>query len=144
MDIKTVKKVRLLANYILLTFEKYTKDDQDKEMKEGKIISHGIDTLKEFQRVVAVGPVVRGISENDIVKVNPKRYAVMKHQEGSLKDNVITDNPVLTYNFPVVEINGVPYMKLTDSDIDYVVEEYDSGSDIIQSPTIITKPDLIV
>ena len=78
--------------------------------------------VKEYQKVVAVGPQVRGIEVGDIVFINPKRYAVMKHEEGELKDGVIKDNPVVSYNFEILEIDGVPHLLLFDNDIKYVAD----------------------
>ena len=88
--------------------------------------------VKEYQRVVAVGPQVRGIEVGDIVFINPKRYAVMKHEEGELKDN-----PVVTYNFEVLEIDGVPHLLLFDNDIKYVadIEEFEENPSIVTEVT---------
>ena len=66
---------------------------------------------------------VRGIQVGDIVCINPRRYAVKKYQEGSLKDGIIKENEVLRYNFNVVELNHVPHLLLVDQDIDFVIEE---------------------
>ena len=63
---------------------------------------------------------VRGIEVGDTVFINPKRYAVKKHQEGTLKDGIITDNPVIGYNFTVINIEDKPYLYLQDNDIEYV------------------------
>ena len=84
---------------------------------------------------------VRGIEVGDTVFINPKRYAVMKHKSGSLQDGVIKDNPVIGYNFDIVEIDGVDHLYLQDSDIKFVaeVEEFD------ESPTIYTEqPKILV
>ena len=115
-----IKKIRPMSNYLVTTKDVYT----DKDIrKESGIIVKLSGSLKEYQKVIAVGPVVRGIKEGDIVCINPKRYAKYKHEAGSLKDGVITDNPVLTYNFNIVELDHVPHLLLTDQDIDFVVEE---------------------
>ena len=80
---------------------------------------------------------VRDIKPGDTVFINPKRYAVMKHKEGTLKDGVITDNPVIGYNFDIVDIDGESYLYLQDSDIKYIaeVEEFE------ENPLIITEKD---
>lgn len=140
-----IKKVRPMANYLITTKEEYTED----ELKVGNFISRVVNTMKEFQTVVAVGPMVRGIQVGDLVCINPKRYAVLKHKEGSLKDGVITDNPVTTYRFNVIELDHVPHLLLTDQDISYVVEEWEEKvqkSNIFITPEtkIIAPPDKII
>lgn len=92
--------------------------------------------LKEYQTVLAVGSSVRDIKVGDIVCVNPTRFAVRKHQAGTLKDGIVTDNPVTTYNFDVVEMDGKQCLLLQDRDIDFIIEEWeevpDKSSPIIQ------------
>lgn len=90
-------------------------------------------TVKEYQTVVAVGPIVKGIEIGDVVYINPKRYAVMQHKEGTMQDNVIKDNPVVGYKFDIVEIDGVPHLYLADNDIKFVaeIEEFDENPSIV-------------
>ena len=117
-----IKKLRPLFTKILVTMNKYEADQ-----KSGKLIDTTklAGTVKDYQTVVAVGQNSAGIKEGDVVVINPKRYAVMKHKEGSLQDGVITDNPVIGYNFPVIEVNGVDHMLLDTQDIEYVIEEFE-------------------
>lgn len=82
-------------------------------------------SIKMYQKVLAVGPSVSGIKEGDLVCINPMRYAVRQHKEGSLKDGVITDNPVLTYNFRILEIDGQDCLYLQNNDIEFVIEEFE-------------------
>lgn len=97
--------------------------------------------LKEFQTVLAVGTTVRDIKVGDVVCVNPKRFSVVKHNEGTLKDNVVTDNPVIKYNFDVIELDGKSCLLLQDRDIDFIVEDYEELPD--PEPSSIIKPDPI-
>lgn len=92
--------------------------------------------LKEYQTVLAVGSSVRDIKVGDIVCVNPARFAVRKHQAGTLKDGIVTDNPVTTYNFDVVEMDGKQCLLLQDRDIDFIIEEYEEVPDPTPSPVI--------
>ena len=127
-----IKAIRPMANYLVTTKDEYTAADN-----VGKsIVTKFEGTLKEYQKVVAVGPMVRGIQVGDIVCINPKRYAKYKHQPGSLKDGVITDNPVISYNFNVIELNHVPHLLLTDQDIDFVIEDYEE-----ETPSNIVVPE---
>lgn len=135
-----IKKVRPMFNQVICTMEKYS----DEEIKTGSIIDvHKVNNpIKEYQTVVCVGPMVRNIKEGDLVMINPKRYSRMKHQEGSLKDGIVTDNPVISYNFNVIKLNNIDYLLLTDQDIDFVIEEYEEEKP--QSDLIIPKNDIIV
>ena len=128
-----------MANYLVTTKEVY---------KENKVIN-GVVTptmgnLKEYQKVVAVGPVVRGINVGDLVSVNPRRYAVMKYKEGSLKDGIISENPVKHYNFNVIELDHVQHLLLTDQDIDFVIEEFEEEKDEATPKVIVPKTNIIV
>lgn len=95
--------------------------------------------LKEYQTVLAVGSSVRDIKVGDLVCVNPTRFAVKKHQAGSLKDGVVCDNPVTTYNFDVVEMDNKQCLLLQDRDIDFIIEDFEEIPD--QTPSMIIQPD---
>lgn len=125
-----IKKVKPLFTSLIVTAEVYTEADF-----EGALISKNLNSLKEYQRVVAVGPLVRDIKEGDMVVINPSAYAVKKHLPGSLKDGVIEDNPVVTYNFKQVEIEGVKHLLLQDRDIEYVVEDYKEVKESVKIST---------
>ena len=118
-----IKKIKPMFNQVICTMNKYSDD----ELKEGNIIDyHKVQNpIKEYQTVVATGPMVRDIKVGDLVAVNPKRYSRMQHKEGSLKDGVIGDNPVVSYNFNVIELDHVQYLLLLDQDIDFIIEEYE-------------------
>lgn len=132
-----IKKIKPLFTSIITTMEKYEND----------VITNGglIDTskqqggLKEYQTVLAVGTTVRDIKVGDVVCINPSRFAVKKHQPGSLKDGVIVDNPTISYNFDVVEMDGKQCLLLQDRDIDFIIEEYEEVPD--PTPSKIIKPE---
>ena len=122
MDIK-IKKITPMFNSIVTTMEVYEGEvTTESGLIDGQKTSGG---LKEYQRVVSVGSMVKGLKEGDFVCINPARYAVKKHKEGSMKDGVISDNPVLTYNFNVINLDGVNHLLLSDSDVSFVIEEYE-------------------
>lgn len=137
-----IKKIRPMFNQVITTMEKYS----DEELKVGSIIdvSKVNNPIKEYQKVVAVGPMVRNIEVGDVVMINPKRYGKMLHKEGSLKDGVIEDNPVVSYNFNVIELDHQPYLLLLDQDIDFIIEEYEEVEDSPQSDIIVPNNDIIV
>ena len=137
--ITTIKKVKPMFNGLITTMNKY---GSEVKARGSNLIDAGkANTVKEYQTVIAIGPMVRGIEVGDTVFINPKRYAVMKHKPGSLQDGVIKDNPVIGYNFDIVEIDGVEHLYLQDSDIKFVaeIEEFD------ENPTIYTEqPKILV
>lgn len=120
-----IKKIKPMFTKIVTTMDKY-----DKDQKVGNLIdTHKVSgTVKEIQRVIAVGNNSAGIKEGDMVLINPTRYAVMKHEKGSLKDGVITDNPVIGYNLPVIELNNIPHLLLDTQDVDYIIEEWEEDT----------------
>ena len=65
----------------------------------------------------------------DLVCINPQRFAVKKHEAGSLKDGIIGDNPVITYNFDTIQINGEQCLLLQDRDVDFIIEDYEEVTD---------------
>ena len=134
-----IKKIKPMFNGLITTMNRY---EQDVKVKGTDLIdSSKSNAVKEYQTVIAVGPMVRGIEVGDTVFINPNRYAVMKHKAGSLQDGVIKDNPVIGYNFDIVEIEGVNHLYLQDSDIKFVaeIEEFN------ENPPIYTeKPEIIV
>ena len=109
-----------MFNRILVTADKYEED-----VKQGGVVVVTAGTLKEYQKVISIGDTVRGIKEGDFVLINPARYAVKKHKEGSLKDGIISDNPVISYNFNFINVNGTVCILLYDQDVDYVIQEYE-------------------
>lgn len=118
-----IKKIQPMYTKILTTMCKYEED----EMTAGGLIdsSKTQGTLKEYQTVVAVGNSVRNVKVGDLVCVNPERYAVKKHEAGSLKDGVITDNPVIKYNFNIMELEGVPHLLLDENDVSFIITDYE-------------------
>ena len=97
-----IKKIRPMFNQVITTMDKYS----DEELNDGEIIDvHKVNNpIKEYQKVIAKGPMVKNIEVGDLVMVNPKRYGKMLHKEGSLKDGVITDNPVVSYNLMLLSL----------------------------------------
>lgn len=117
-----IKKIKPMFTTVITTMNKYEKK---------QIITPVLDvtklpgTVKEYQTVLAVGSTVRGVKVGDIVLINPIRYAVKKHQAGTLKDGVITDNPTVAYNIPTIELDGIECLKIQDADIEAIIEEYE-------------------
>ena len=134
-----IKKIKPLNNYLVVTGEKYQED-----MRENGIITANKGDLKLYQTVLAVGEVIRGIKEGDQVMIDPSRYAVMKYDPNSVK-NDMDMNKIVKWNLPWVTLddeNGKPMdcLLLTDRDIQFVFEGEEKNESII----VPDKPKLIV
>ena len=137
-----VKKIKPLFTSVVTTMDRYT---EDVTLESGLIdTTKQQGGIKEYQTVVAVGGSVRDIKVGDLGCINPIRYAVKKHQEGSLKDGVITDNPVIRFDFPTIEMNGKQYLYLQDRDIDFVIEEFEEVSELSPQPLILPEDKKII
>lgn len=118
-----IKKIKPLFTSIVTTMDTY---DSDSITSEGIIdVSKQEGGIKEYQKVLAVGSAVRDISVGDIVSINPTRFAVKEHKAGTLKDGIIKDNPVIKYNFDILEIDGSYCLFLQDRDINFIIEDYE-------------------
>lgn len=128
-----------MFNNIVTTMDVYEEDQLD----SGIIKSNKTKgSLKEYQTVLAVGPNVLSIKVGDIVAINPSRYTVMKHNDGSLQDGVIKDNMTIGYKFKTINLDGKECLFLYDQDVDYIIEEFEEIED---KPTTIkvVKPKII-
>lgn len=136
-----IKKIKPMFTSLITTMDKYEQDVTTGGLINVTKMQGG---LKEYQTVLAVGGSVRDIKVGDLVCINPARFAVRKHQAGSLKDGVISDNPVTTYNFDVVEMDGKQCLLLQDRDIDFIIEEFEEVPDPAPSTIIQPEKKLIV
>lgn len=132
-----LKKIRVPFNQVLTT-----KDVYDEDVYENGMIVRTRGTVKEYQKVLAVGNTVRVCEVGDVVMINPTRYAKMKHQEGTLKDGVVSDNPVIAYNIPVIRLNDQDCLLIFDTDVQFIMDEYEETSEppqlyVAPAPTII-------
>lgn len=129
-----INKIKPMFTALITTMDKYETDAYNASgIIEANKQQGG---LKEYQKVLAVGDAVRGIKEGDLVCINPTRFGVKKHREGTLKDGVIEDNPIITYNFDVVEVGGKQCLLLQDRDIEFIIEEWEEVADPTPSPII--------
>jgi hypothetical protein len=118
-----IKKIKPMFTTIVTTMDKYKGD----VISESGLInaSKQSGSVKEYQTVVAIGSAVRDINVGDVVCINPERYAVKKHKEGSMNDGIISDNPTISINFDIVELDGKPHLLLQDRDITFILEEFE-------------------
>lgn len=123
-----VKKVKPLFTGIITTARVYSEDIKT----DAGIVLGGTKmagSMNPYQYVVAVGPMVTGIKEGDVVCINFKRYLVPTHLPGKIENNIQKDNMVGSYEIPMITIDGIDYLFLQNNDIEYVVEEYDGIED---------------
>ena len=136
-----IKKVKPLFNMIITTMDLYEED----QLVNGIIdATKQSGTLKEYQRVIAVGDTVRNIHEGDLVNINPKRYAQVKHKKGSLNDGIVQDNPVVSYNFNMIEVDGKQLLVLYDQDINFIIEDSEEVEDPTPSALIHPNNNIII
>ena len=136
-----IKKIKPMFNQVITTMDKYS----DEDAKIGSLIDVAKvkNPIKEYQKVIAVGPMVKNVNVGDIVMINPRRYEVKKYEDGSIKNNIVAQNEIIKYNFNVIELNHVPHLLLSDNDIDFVIEEYEEEK-TTQSDIIVPNNDLIL
>ena len=139
MSTLKIKKIKPMFNRVLTTCDLYTED----LMTDGIIDSTKVEgAIKEYQTVIACGPTVKCVKPGDVVVINPTRYQVMKHKEGTLNDGVIQDNAVLSYNFPIMVVNEAPCLYIYDSDIEFAIKEFemvDEAAEIVEE----TAPEIV-
>lgn len=140
-----IKKIKPMFTMLVTTMNKYG----EIKTQSGIIDTSKSNMLKEYQTVVAIGSTVKDIKVGDVVWINPTRFAVKKHKEGSLKDGIIEDNVITGYNFDIITVDGKDHLLLQDRDIDFIIEEFEEDveeetsvheSSIIHPP----KPSIIL
>ena len=115
-----------MFNMVITTKNKY----RDVITNSGLIDATRTNRLKEYQTVVSVGPMVKGIKPGDIVFIDPRRYAVVTHKDG-LKDldkNIVKDDMHMQLNIPSIDVYDQPdgssreLLVIFDNDIQFVAE----------------------
>lgn len=115
-----IKKIKPLFTNIVTTAKRYVGD----QTESGLVLPGKMDgTMNRYQTVVAAGPMASGLKEGDIVCLNFSRYMRTRHVPGKLEDNVVTDDMSCVYEIPVVEVDGQECLLVSNSDVEYVVEE---------------------
>lgn len=117
-----IKKIRPMFTAIVTTCDVFTEDDVKNSLIDAESI---IGQPKPYQKVVAVGSSVGNINIGDMVVVDFSRYAKKKFKEGSLKDGVIQENPIESYAYNTITLDGVEHLYLQVNDIVFVIEDYE-------------------
>lgn len=147
--IAKIKGIRPLFNQLIVSKNAYTME----EAMQGGVYTGVANKLKEYQKVLAIGPAVKGIQVGDYVFINPARYAVIEHKQGGkdIEKNIIKDNMHATVNIPTYTIyeddgrgNEISYqvMVIFDNDVSLCavdIEEFNETPIIAPADGII-KP----
>ena len=135
-----INKIKPVFNKIVTTCDVYQMGKST-----GGIIIKTDGTIKEYQRVEAVGSTVRDIKVGDIVMINPKRYLVAKHNDkpDSVK-NVNGDEVTFSVDFPILEYGGKKHLLIYDQDIDYIIDGEEVEDEQIKSSLILPNNKIIV
>lgn len=135
-----INKIKPVFNKIVTTCDVYQMGKST-----GGIIIKTDGTIKEYQRVEAVGSTVRDIKVGDIVMINPKRYLVAKHNDkpDSVK-NVNGDEVTFSVDFPILEYGGKKHLLIYDQDIDYIIDGEEVEDEQTKSSLILPNNKIIV
>ena len=134
-----IKKIKPLYTNILTTGDRYEED-----MRSNGIITANKGDLKLYQKVLAVGSMIREIEVGDTVMIDPTNYAKMMYDKNSIQ-NDMDNNKRIKWDFPWVSIddeegNPVDCLLLNDRDIRFVFE----GEEVNESLIIPDKPKIII
>lgn len=94
-----ITKINPVATRMLVTGEVYSEDMYN----EHGIIENKKGDMKEYQTVIAVGPMVRDIKIGDKVMLNMMHFAVMQYDPNSIKKDMGMQK-IKGYQFPKIEL----------------------------------------
>ena len=94
-----ITKINPVATRMLVTGEVYSEDMYN----EHGIIESKKGDMKEYQTVIAVGPMVREIKVGDTVMLNMMHFAVMQYDSNSIKKDMGMQK-IKGYQFPKIEL----------------------------------------
>lgn len=128
------RKIRPTTNHIVTTMDKYEEDDSKLVLDVKELAG----TVKDTQKVVAIGPLVRDIKVGDYVRICPDRYIKVKH---TLAEELNEKEMQVSINFPIVDLEDGRYLFLYESDVDYIIEEFapETTEKILYTPPTIIK-----
>ena len=128
------RKIRPTTNHIVTTMDRYEEDDSKLVLDVKELAG----TVKDTQRVVAIGPLVRDIKVGDYVRICPDRYIKVKH---TLAEELNEKEMEIKINFPIVDLEDGRYLFLYESDVDYIIEEFapETTEKILYTPPTIIK-----
>ena len=117
MNLIDIKKITPSYNFIQVT--------ADRDTEVSGILRDPECPYSTVQKIVAVGPMVKNYKVGDLVMLNLTRYRKTSIPKDSLKEDMNGVTEIVKYTMPVIELDKNEYMLLTDSDIDFTIDEYD-------------------
>ena len=130
-----IKSIKPMHTKLVTTAERYEENDT-----ASGLILKTAGSVKEYQKVIAVGSMVRDIKVGDIVMINPTKYMKKQFNDNSLREDFV-DNPVVSVNIPTVEMDGKSYFILdSGTDIDYIIDDYEDIPEPQPSAILQPKP----
>lgn len=130
-----IKNIKPLFTSIVTTADKY---------KQSETLGSGIiyDTnksegsLKEYQKVIAIGSAVRETKVGDLILINPTRYMKKdKMTADSLREEFM--EPTYSIEFPTVELDGKTHLMIQEADVAYIITDYEELEVTEPDPSII-------
>lgn len=123
-----IKKIKPLFDTVITTAKRY---EHSITSDSGLILSTSRmeGSMNDFQTVVAVGEQCRGVQPGDVVHINFMSYARAEHKSAGIgADNIEKDKVEISYQIPMVEVDGMQCLYLKYRDLEYVAEvEVDEG-----------------
>ena len=133
-----VKEIIPLFNQVVTTMDKY----KEVMTNSGIFDATRTNRLKEYQTVIAVGPMVKGIKPGDVVFINPRRYMQIDHRNGrtDLEKNIIQDEMHAYVSIPQYQLYDRPdgscrnVLMIFDNDVIFVArgEEFDETNGLFK------------
>ena len=115
-----IKSIKPLFTGIITTADKYTEDD----VYESGIVRNVKGSVRDYQKVLAVGSSVRDIKIGDLVVLDYSPYAKKKFSDNSLRNDFV-DNPTVSIKVPIVTMDGKDAFLIDQRDVKYVIEDYE-------------------
>jgi pyruvate kinase len=133
-----IKDIKPRYTQVLTTGDKYEED-----MKSGGVIVAYKDSLKLYQKVIAVGNMVKDIEPGDTVMLDYSAYEVKRYDKNSIQ-NDLDNNKTIRLDLPWVtmddeEGNPQSYLLMDDRDIKFKcsVEEINENIIVPDKPKLI-------
>lgn len=122
-----IKKIKPLFNRMVTTAHVFTKDEAMNE--SGLIIGNLEGTFKPVQTIIECGDAAkaRGLKEGDLVSIDFTRYGKPKQKKdtNSINESMDGYHVQMVYEIPIIMINDKEHLFLNDSDVEYVIEEFE-------------------